>query len=121
MLIGLRDISNTRFQLYLPYSVELKNDWRVTVGDGLAWAWKEVVVACLRRDTKICLSGLEEVAKTSVKIAGLRAEIWTRYLQVRSWSGKQWAATFGFTKQWVLHSDGSLFFWGGGLIINHFV
>jgi hypothetical protein len=44
----------------------------MTAGDGLAWAWKEVVVAYL---PKICLSGLEKVAETSVKVAGFRAEI----------------------------------------------
>jgi hypothetical protein len=35
----------------------------MTAGDGLAWAWEELVVACLRYGTKICLAGLEEIAK----------------------------------------------------------
>jgi hypothetical protein len=47
----------------------------MTAGDDLTWAWKELVVACLRYDTKICLTGLVEVEKIRVKLAGLQVRI----------------------------------------------
>jgi hypothetical protein len=48
---------------------------RMIVNNELERMWKEAVVAQLRYYPGICLEGLRKTTKTSVRIAGLRAEI----------------------------------------------
>jgi hypothetical protein len=60
------------------------------------WIWKEAAVVSFMYYPGICLEVLRKIMN-NLRIDGLRAEIWTRFSQIRSRSGSHSAATSALT------------------------